>query len=75
MNILFLNGIKYKVLMRDIDEKLILLKQLSNLKKCSIYGGQYSVVIDNRIKNFMTLESASELYNENWIERKNKSHE
>ena len=57
-------GISFQVVLRDRSKKIAVLKQVSHIAKVLMYGGQYVFVKGNKSKNGLTLESATELYNE-----------
>ena len=58
-----INGVDYQVILVDKANKKAILKQVSHLTKCLMYGGQYTVVDGRKTKHYCTLECAQDLYN------------
>ena len=58
----------FQVVVKNEETKSAILKQVSKIKDCLIYGGQYAVALPKTkvtfgIKQYMTLEAATDAYN------------
>ena len=56
-------GVSFQIVKRDKQKKIAVLKQVTNITKCLMFGGQYSFVKGSNSKDYLTLDAALELYN------------
>ena len=61
-DIIRINEVDYKIVLKEVTTQKAILKQVSKLSDCFRYGGQYAYASKGKLKKYLTLDIAKELY-------------